>query len=115
MEVNTELYKKLQLDREVILAQKSNYIDYVFNQDDLDFIKKKLDNIEILLGIENVKNIEFRIVNKDDDTYIQYDLNSEFVNTLSKDKQKLCATWCLGKQIQYAINKTGECFMNCEL
>ena len=86
-------------------------ISYEFDQDDLEFVVNKLKDIENELGQEIMQNLQIDISKK---ICFEYELDWNFVDLQTREKQELIARWSLGKQIQSALETIGECIFDCE-
>ena len=104
-------------DEEIEKAQPSladeDRIQYYCDETDVAYIQTVLAELKMRLeGIDVYpERMNWRILNPDDVDGIQYAIDiPEFC-----PNEKLLARLCLGKQILYAIVKTGSCNMDCEL
>ena len=104
---------KLEINSE-LLAYKSNYIKYDFDESDLDFINISLKNLESIMGDDLIKNLNLRIDGEDNS--FEYIVDYSALDYIVDEAiLKTVACWCLGKQIEKAILVCGYCNINCEL
>jgi glutamine amidotransferase-like uncharacterized protein len=95
---------------EGLLALPSGHVEYEFNKSELNFIHQKLKSLELIIGDDNIKKLNFKIENESE--YFEY--NITFDNN-DDNKNELIARYCFGKQIEAALVEIGECYINCEI
>lgn len=101
-------------DRFGVLGSVPSYLEYWFNQDDLESVQQELKNIESNLGDNLSKMDEFF---KDNRYYDDKDL-SEFLGLslqTTKELLKEYADYGLGKEIEQSIIENGQCSFTAEL
>ena len=102
-------YDKDCIEEEGLLASKSGHVEYEFNKSELNYIQEKLKSLEIIIGEDNITKLNYKIENED--KYFEYNIT---FNDNYNDNE-LVARYCFGKQIEAALIKIGECYINCEL
>ena len=99
-----------------LLAYPSNYIRYNFDKTELNYIKNKLNEIELEIGGDFITRLMYTI---DIENQYEYDLDELVLAELEKPqdtiKLELTARWCLGKQIESALINEDSCMIDCEL
>lgn len=88
-------------------------IDYSFvDEEHLQLIKNKLNEIANELGQDVIENLQFDIT--DTDGYC-YEIDDGFVDEISTSRKELLARYCLGRQIEASLIDNGCCCFSCEL
>lgn len=84
-------------------------IEYYFNQEHLQFIKNKLNELKNELGQNVMDKLELEI--GDSDNGYHYDYEIDGVSYF----EHLLARYCLGRQIEACLTDNGVCTFGCEL
>lgn len=101
-------------DRFGVMGAVPSYLEYWFQDDDLESVQEELKNIENNLGENLTKMKEFF---KDNEFYNDEDLSQHLGVSLQTTKNLLkeYADYRLGKQIEQSILENGQCSFTAEL
>lgn len=100
-------------DRFGIIGYKPNYLEYKFEQEDLEKVQEELKIIEDLIEENNIKKLNefFEKVNGYND---QIMIEHNILDIWNKYKVDY-ADYLLGKDIERCIIETGQCYFNAEI
>ena len=100
-------------DRFGVTGYEPAYLEYQFEQDDLEKVQEELKVIENLIGEDNLKKLDsfFDKVNGyNDQIMMEYNILDIW------NKYKIdYADYQLGKEIEKCITETGQCHFNAEI
>ncbi len=93
------------------LYYETNQIKYTFDIYDINFITKRLNELEKQI---NIDELDFKI---DEENDFEYEINNQIFVKYDDKKEllELIARWCIGQQIKKAIEINGECELFCEI
>jgi len=100
-------------DRFGVIGYEPAYLEYNFEQEDLEKVQEELRVIENIIGEDNLSKLDkfFEEVNGyNDQIMIEHNV-LEIWNENKKDY----ADYLLGKEIEKCIIETGQCYFNAEL
>lgn len=100
-------------DRFGVQSSEPAYLEYYFDDDNLEELQKELKNIEDSIGIENIKKLDdfFEKVNGyNDDILKEHGILKIYSKHISD-----YADYKLGKDIEECLLRTGECSFQAEL
>jgi hypothetical protein len=97
---------------EHLLAFKNNHVKYNFDESDLEYIQIKLLELENIIGYDIIEKLEYTI---DENNDFEYNVNINNIINIDNNILKLIACWCIGKQIECAININNYCYIECEI
>lgn len=100
-------------DRFGVTGYKPAYLEYQFEQDDLEKVQEELKVIESLIGEDNLSKLNkfFEEVNGYND---QIMIKHNILDLWNKYKIDY-ADYLLGKDIEKCITETGQCYFNAEI
>lgn len=100
-------------DRFGVTGYKPAYLEYQFEQDDLEKVQEELKVIENLIGEDNLSKLNkfFEEVNGYND---QIMIKHNILDLWNKYKIDY-ADYLLGKEIEKCITETGKCYFNAEI
>lgn len=100
-------------DRFGVTGYKPAYLEYQFEQDDLEKVQEELKVIESLIGEDNLSKLNkfFEEVNGYND---QIMMDHNVLDIWNKYKIDY-ADYLLGKDIEKCITETGQCYFNAEI
>jgi len=100
-------------DRFGIIGYEPAYLEYKFEQEDLEKVQEELTIIEDLIEDDNIKKLNefFEKVNGYND---QIMMDHNVLDIWNKNKEDY-ADYLLGKEIEKCIIETGQCHFNAEL
>ena len=100
-------------DRFGVTGYKPAYLEYQFEQDDLEKVQEELKVIENLIGEDNLSKLNkfFEEVNGYND---QIMIKHNILDLWNKYKIDY-ADYLLGKDIEKCITETGQCHFNAEI
>ena len=100
-------------DRFGVTGYKPAYLEYQFEQDDLEKVQEELKVIESLIGEDNLSKLNkfFEEVNGYND---QIMIKHNILDLWNKYKIDY-ADYLLGKDIEKCITETGQCHFNAEI
>ncbi len=113
-------YELDELDANEGLIYESNCIKYYFEKNELEYVQKKLKELQNKIGehiIEGLNINLFEIGERDEPNYrvcFDYTINEPLLDNMTDDVFGLTATWCFGKQIEKSIQELGYCEIYCE-
>lgn len=116
-DINRKLWFAVQssnaADRFGIIGYEPNYLEYNFEQEDLEKVQEELKAIENSIGEDNLKKLNdfFEKINGYNDKIMMEHNILEIWNKYKKDY----ADYLLGKEIEKCIIETGQCYFNAEL
>ena len=94
-------------DRFGVQGQHPNYLDYYFDEDDLQKVTKEIKSIEQSIDVKKMDEFFHSV-----DSYSQEDLDKR---EITKRDLIQYADLCLGRDIQKCIVDNGECSFTAEL
>ena len=100
-------------DRFGVTGYKPAYLEYQFEQDDLEKVQEELKVIENLIGEDNLSKLNkfFEEVNGYNN---QIMIKHNILDLWNKYKIDY-ADYLLGKEIEKCITETGKCYFNAEI
>ena len=100
-------------DRFGVIGYEPAYLEYQFEQDDLEKVQEELKVIENLIGEDNLSKLDkfFEEVNGYND---QIMMDDNVLDIWNKNKEDY-ADYLLGKEIEKCITETGQCYFNAEI
>ncbi len=98
------------IDENSSISYLTNIIEYNFDEFELPFIQNKLNELQEIIGTELITNLEYKINNND----LDYNIDWNFIDENNIILNKKIAQWCIGKQVEYALNSVGYCTVLCE-
>ena len=116
-DINRKLWFAVQssnaADRFGVTSYEPAYLEYNFEQEDLEKVQKELKNIETLIGEDNLSKLDefFEKINGYND---QIMMEHNIFDIWNKHKEDY-ADYQLGKEIEKCIIETGRCHFNAEI
>lgn len=116
-DINRKLWFAVQnsnaADRFGVTGYEPAYLEYQFEQDDLEKVQEELKVIENLIGEDNLSKLDkfFEEVNGYND---QIMIKHNILDLWNKYKIDY-ADYLLGKEIEKCITETGKCYFNAEI
>ena len=100
-------------DRFGVTGYEPAYLEYQFEQDDLEKVQEELRVIENLIGEDNLSKLNkfFEKINGYND---QIMIEHNILDLWNKYKIDY-ADYLLGKEIEKCITETGQCYFNTEI